>query len=256
MKELEVGEFGFIAGKWPLDPGLTTLLFIHGAGGSSMLWPEQVSRLGERANTLALDLPGHGRSRGPGRSKVSDYADAVVDFIGEAGAPRVVPVGLSMGGAITQQLLLDHPGVFPAAVLVSTGSKLRVLPQIFETIDKDFAGFIKLMGKFSASPKTPPEVLKPVLDDTARCDPRVAYNDFTACDAFNVMPRLGEIDVPVLVVTGEDDMLTPCKYGEFIADNLKWSKRVHLADCGHMVPVEKPDELIEAISGFMDDRGL
>src|SRR3989304_1242249 len=102
------------------------------------------------------------------------------------------------------------------------------------------------MAKFSASPKTPPDVMKPTLEDTARQDPKIILGDFAACDAFDVRGRLKEIATPVLVVTGEEDYLTPPKYGEFLAANIKGARRVHVKDSGHMVPVEKPAELERA----------
>jgi pimeloyl-ACP methyl ester carboxylesterase len=256
MKEREVAGVGFIAGAWPLDPAKPTLVFIHGAGGSSATWQNQVKALKDRANTVALDLPGHGRSKGPGRDKVADYARAVVDFMAEIGAPRPVPVGLSMGGAITQQILLDHPGGFMAAALVSTGARLKVLPVVFETLKQDFPAYLKLMAKFSASPKTPPEIIKPALDDTARQDPKIILGDFSACDAFDVRERLQEISTPVLVVTAEEDLLTPPKYGAYLTENIKWSRRVHIKDSGHLIPMEKPRELNQALLDFLDERGL
>jgi pimeloyl-ACP methyl ester carboxylesterase len=253
MHDREAGGLGFKAGVWPLDSARATLVFIHGAGGSSELWVSQVEALKDRANTIAVDLPGHGRSDGPGRTEVGGYARAAADFIEAVEAPRPVPVGLSMGGAITQSLLLDYPGRFPAGVLVSTGARLRVLPQIFETIENNFAGFIEMMGKFSASPKTPPEVLKPLLDDTAQCEPEVILGDFRACDVFDVIERLEEIETPVLVLSGQDDMLTPPKYGDFLEQKIKGSKRVHVMDCGHLMPVEKPQELNKALVEFLDE---
>jgi pimeloyl-ACP methyl ester carboxylesterase len=54
------------------------------------------------------------------------------------------------------------------------------------------------------------------------------------------------------VVTGEDDLLTPPKFGEFLADKIKGAQRVHILDAGHLLPVEKPDELNRAIIDFLN----
>ena len=72
---------GFIAGKWPLDPVKSTIVLIHGAGGSSFFWQAQVEALAERVNTVAIDLPGHGQSDGSGYDRVEDYARSVANFI-------------------------------------------------------------------------------------------------------------------------------------------------------------------------------
>ena len=62
---------GFAAGRWPLDQDRPTLVFIHGSGGSHALWQGQVDAMLAVANTIAVDLPGHGASRGPGCDRVS-----------------------------------------------------------------------------------------------------------------------------------------------------------------------------------------
>ena len=81
------GDMAFAAGLWPLDPDKSTLVFIHGAGGSAETWAPQVEGLSDRANTIAVDLPGHGQSKGPGREKVIDYARVVMELIEDIGAP-------------------------------------------------------------------------------------------------------------------------------------------------------------------------
>ena len=62
MNEKISGNIAFVAGRWPLDPEKPTLVFIHGSGGSSVLWENQVDLLREYVNTIAIDLPGHGKS--------------------------------------------------------------------------------------------------------------------------------------------------------------------------------------------------
>ena len=118
MHERESSHLGYLAGNWPPDPNLPTLVFIHGAGSSSVHWTVQLEALLDVANTVAVDLPGHGRSPGPGMDTVAGYTRALVDFVDELGLPRPVLAGFSMGGAIAQQALLDCPGKFPAAVLI------------------------------------------------------------------------------------------------------------------------------------------
>jgi len=253
--ERDASGFGFLTGGWPLDSGLATLVFIHGAGGSSEMWRQQVGAFDGAANAVALDLPGHGRSDGPARTDVSAYAAAVVEFVDAIGAPRPVPAGLSMGGAIAQTLLLDHPGRFEAGVLIGTGAKLKVMPAIFETIEKNYAGFVDMIGAFAASPKTDPGLLKSYLEDTAGGDPGVAYGDFKACDAFDVRERLSEISAPTLVITAEDDKLTPPKYGAFLEGKIPGAQRVHIMDAGHISPIEKADEVNRAIVEFVSGLG-
>jgi pimeloyl-ACP methyl ester carboxylesterase len=252
-QRLEGGLF-FNASAWPLDPQKPTLVFIHGSGGSKILWDNQVKALGDVSNVIALDLPGHGESPGEAFATVPEYTKAVVDFIKGISAPRPIPIGLSLGGAIVQQLLLDYPELFKAGVLIGTGAKLKVLPIIFDTIEKDFSGFVAGMPKMAASPKTDPALLRPLLESNLKTPPSVYSGDFRACDIFDVRERLKDITAKVLVVTGEDDKLTPPKYGEYLVATIKGAQRVHVMDAGHLLPLEKPEELNRALREFL--RGV
>jgi pimeloyl-ACP methyl ester carboxylesterase len=251
MQEREAANLAFLTGEWPLHPARPTLIFIHGAGGSSNHWLPQLDDLLDAANTIAIDLPGHGRSPHPGRKQVGEYAQIVAKFIKTLGPPYPVPVGFSMGGAIAQKLLLDHPGLCSAAVLIATGAKLGVMPLILETIQKDFSGYIEMKGQMAASSKTPREVIQPVLDDTARCAPAVVLGDFQACDAFDERARVKQIRAPVLVITADDDLMTPPKFGGYLTGQIPKAHRVHIADAGHLVSVEKPEEVNAAIREFL-----
>ena len=131
MIENKAGKIAYVAGRWPLDPEKPTIVFIHGSGGSSALWENQVDALKTHVNTIAIDLPGHGKSSGPGLDRVEDYSAAVADFIETAGIPAPIPCGLSIGGAIVLQLILEHKTRFKAAILVNTGARLRVMPSTF-----------------------------------------------------------------------------------------------------------------------------
>ncbi len=252
MEKKKIGSISYLSGTWPLDPDRTTLLFIHGSGESSILWDAQIRALAGEFNTVALDLPGHGASDGPGLDTIAGYTAAVMAFAENAGLPNLVPCGLSIGGAIAQQMLLDHPARLQAGILVSTGARLKVMPQIIETIETDYEQFITMSRMFAASDKTPAALLEPLLQDTARCAPRVTAGDFRACDRFDVMARLGEIALPVLIISAEDDQLTPPKYSDFLEKSIKGAVRCRIKDAGHVVPVEKPETVSLAIQDFLN----
>lgn len=256
MEQITRGEYAFICGQWPLNPERSTLVCIHGAGESSLLWHAQVGGLKGRVNTIALDLPGHGRSGGAARRRVEDYAAVVIDFITAIAAPRPIPCGLSMGGAITQQLLLDHPAHVRGGIIISSGARLRVLPSLFEMIDTSMPAYVEAIDRLGFSEKTPLSVKRPFLEDSRNARPEVAHGDFEACDGFDAMQRLDAIRAPVLVISAEDDQLTPPKYGEFLERHIPNAVRVHILDAGHFVPIEKPLEVNAAIRQFLDAQGL
>ncbi len=256
MNHREASGIAFVSSGWPLDRARPTMIFIHGAGGSHVLWQAQLEGLAGAVNAVAIDLPGHGESPGDGMDTIEGYARAVADFIRTIEAPRPIPCGLSMGGAITQQLLLDHPDVCRAAVLISTGARLRVMPLILKTVEENFSGYVDSFLAFAASEKTDPERLRPISEATAECRPHVVLGDFKACDAFDVMERLPSIEVPVLVITAEEDKLTPPKYGIFLAEKITTASRVHIRDAGHLSPAERPAEVNQALLDFLDGAAI
>jgi len=85
----------------------------------------------------------------------------------------------------------------------------------------------------------------------AECPAEVTKGDFTACDTFDVMERLGEIEDPVLILTASDDKMTPLKYGTYMDEHIGNSSMVVIEDAGHLSPMEKPEEVARAIAEFV-----
>ena len=256
MEARKICGISYIVGKWPLDPAKSTLFFIHGAAGSCVFWKAQIEGLAGRANSIAIDLPGHGRSDGPGEDNVEGYARAVKEFTEAIKSPATIPCGISMGGAIAMQLLIDYRKRFRAGILISTGARLTVAPALLETIRNDYDAFVKMLGKFAASPQSNPEVSQLFQQDLAMSNAETALGDFRACDNFNAVGKLSSIEVPALIVTAEDDKLTPPKYGKFLEKEIKNVRRTHIRAAGHIVPMEKPDDVNKAIVDFLDEAGL
>jgi len=245
------GSLGFTTGSWPPHANKPTIVFIHGSSQNRLFWRPQIQALADVANTVAIDLPGHGTSPGSGNDHVADYARAVMDFIDEVNIPHPIPCGLSLGGAITLQLLIDHGERFPAGILMNTGARLKVNPLIFGTIQKDFNKFVESVLVMGISKKSDAEALWPLIQETSACVPEVALGDYQACNRFDVMDRLQFIKTPVLVLTASDDVLTPAKYGLYMGEKIAGAIMHSIEDAGHLSPLEKPDEVNNAIRHFL-----
>ena len=249
-----IGPFECLAGNWPPVSSKPIVLFIHGASLSKGLWKAQIEGLSDVSNPVSLDLPGHGRSADKGKDNIADYARAVLHFIREAGFLRenIVLCGMSMGGAIVQQLLIEHPDDFKAGILINTGARLKVLPAIFESIKKDFNQFIHSIPAISLSPQTDRAGFeKQIIEFSSQCDAETACQDFTACNRFDVMEKISSIACPVLVCSAEHDITTPPKYGAWLKEHLPHADYVQIANAAHLSMVEKSDDVNRAIREFL-----
>ncbi|MCX7791288.1 MAG: alpha/beta hydrolase, partial [Chloroflexaceae bacterium] len=229
--------------------GSLPLVLVHGAGGSRLHWPGSLRRL-PGATVYTLDLPGHGRSAGAGCDTIEGYATAVADFLRAVGVERAVIAGHSMGGAIAMCLALDFAGLVSGLVLVATGARLRVAPAILEGIRDDFAQSVALITRYAWSAQAPARLVARGRKGLLETDPAVLLSDFTACDRFDVMDRLGEIRVPTLVVVGTEDQLTPPRYALFLAGHIPGALLAVIEGAGHMVMLEQPDEVEKAAVSY------
>ena len=138
---------------------------------------------------------------------------------------------------------------------MGTGVQMKVGPVIFETIEKDYAEFVDMILKFAVSEKSNLDNLQLFKDELSGCAPEVVSGDFRACDRFDVSERVSAINVPVLVITSGDDVLTPAQYGDVLEEKIPNSRRVHITDAGHIMSAERPDEVNNAITEFLDKIG-
>jgi len=234
-----------------LSGGSPPLVFIHGAGGDYLHWPPQVRRLpGE--TVYALDLPGHARSEGPGCSSIEGYVARIEDWMESMGLSRIILGGHSMGGAITQQFALQSPQKLSGLLLVGTGGRLRVRPTILEatTDPARFEEAVDMIIDWSFSDSAPERLIELARRRMLEVDHNVIHDDFIACDNFDVMDRVGEIELPALVICGEADRLTPMKYSDFLVDRLSHAQLMRVPDAGHMVMLEKPEIVAQAVAEF------
>ncbi len=216
------------------------LVFVHGAGDSHLLWNGQLAAFANLARTLALDLPGHGRSIGAGRTTIDEYVTALREFLDASGIERAVFVGHSMGGAIVQTLALECSERVAGLVLVGTGAKLRVAPQFLDGIKSDFENTARVLVENYYALDAPQLLQEKSLEQLRKTGSVVTYGDFAACDAFDVRQRIHEITTSTLVICGRQDKMTPPKSSEFLVQNIPHAQLTVIENAGHMVMLEQP----------------
>jgi pimeloyl-ACP methyl ester carboxylesterase len=241
----------YYAERRPVPAEKPAVVFIHGAGGSHQHWLYQVRNLAHTL-TLALDLPGHGRSEGSGRDGIAAYGDWLVAFLDEAGLEQSVLVGHSMGGAIAQDVALRYPARVAGLGLVATGARLRVAPAILEGILQNPVEAARIICELAFGPEAPAEMVRLGRRQMGETPAQVFHGDFVACDAFDVLGQLEGIRAPTFVLCGTQDRLTPAKYSTYLRDHIKGA-RLHLVEgAGHMVMVERAQAVIAALTALLD----
>lgn len=249
-----VGELFYFESKQGVASKPAVVL-IHGAGGDHLHWPYNIRRMGDY-RVFAPDLPGHGKSGGIGEQTISGYAKIIANWLLDIGIFRAVFVGHSMGGAIAQTIALDYPDRAQGIVLVATGAKLGVTPDLIEMLSTP-AGFSKAVDfivKWAFSKKASDKLRRQMRKAMQATRPTVVYGDFIACEAFDVSERVQEIKAPTCVICGIEDKMTPIALSEVLKEQIPNSNMVTIEGSGHMVMIERPDEVAAAIRGFLEEK--
>lgn len=227
-----------------------TLVFIHGAGGSSRTWRLQTVHF---EDALAVDLPGH--TEGLGFSTVEDYVAFIENLVDISAIRNPILVGHSMGGAIAITYALRNSNL-TGLVLVGTGARLRVDPTILTKIRENYKEASELIAAWSVSPACDSVIVDRLVTEILKVKPEVTYGDFVACDKFDRMDDLGRITCRTLVVCGSDDRLTPVKYSQYLHSKIRDSELVVIPGAGHSVMLEKHRAFNEALDAFLDSLSV
>jgi pimeloyl-ACP methyl ester carboxylesterase len=235
------------------DRSRTPLVLIHGAGGDYLSWPSQIRRLaGFRVYTP--DLPGHGKSKGPGMQRIARYGERIQEWIQDLGLSRAYIAGHSMGGAIGLWLGIQHPDLVQGLILISTGASLPVNLSLIDSLanPQGFPAAVEQIIKWSFSPGTDTGMMENVKSSMLKTRPSVLAADFRACDAFDLSGELEKVQPPSLILVGEEDRMTPLRFSEELHERIPGSDLRVIIGAGHMLPLEQPGNVMKALREFID----
>jgi pimeloyl-ACP methyl ester carboxylesterase len=235
------------------------LVLVHGAGGNLMHWPGELRRLPRRM-VVALDLPGHGRSEGIGlcsldldrpAQDIGAYAQVVGQFSKGLGLGRFVLAGHSMGGAVAQELALRHPEMLAGLVLIATGPRLPVAPDLMKALQGDREAAAELLASWSQGAHPDANTTRIYLQRLREVDPQSLYEDYAACNSWDCTADLGRISVPTLLICGEADRMVPFQYSIVLQRRIETAQLVIVPGAGHMVMLEQPELVARAVQQFL-----
>ena len=233
-----------------VDAQRPPVVLVHGAGGNHLMWPAQVRHLPNTA-VYALDLPGHGASPGPSASDISAYSELVRDFVDALELPWFLLAGHSMGGAIALDFALAYAYRLAAIMVVGSGARMRVAPQLLEGVVHDFEATTATITDYSYHPDTPAAEKELYLRHLRESDPHVLYGDFVACHNFDVVDRLPTLTTPALFVCGLQDRMTPPERSIYLHNHVGGSELLLVDNAGHNVMIEQPQQVADSLQSFL-----
>lgn len=245
-----------------LDGDGEPVLLIHGLGSHRSDWRLQIAALRSRHRVVCYDIRGHGESGAPADKKryhmpqLAAEAAALIRGL-DLGPTHVV--GLSLGGMIGFQLAVDHAELVRSLTVINSGPD--VIPR---TLKERVQLRLRLLMTRLVGPRGVAKLLAPRLfpkpeEAQLRLDfiahmatnDRDAYLHTTrAVIGWSVADRLGEIDCPVLVVSGDRDY-TPIARKEAYVRKLRRGTLVVIADSGHATPIDRPAEFNAELLRFL-----
>src|SRR5258707_6350204 len=250
----------FVAtGGREFDKSQPTIVVLHGAGFDHSTWALHSRWFAHHGfGVLAPDLPGHGRSSGAPLPTIAEMADWTAALLDAAGATKAKLVGHSMGSLIALETAARHPAKVSALGLIATSAAMTVGPDLLkaaEANDHDAVDMVSIWGlgyQAELGGSLAPGLwmhsgAQRVLEN---CRPGVLFNDLSACNAYQgALAAAATITVPTTLILGERDMMTPAKAGKTLAAAIPNAKTIVLPGAGHMMMVERPDELLAALQG-------
>jgi pimeloyl-ACP methyl ester carboxylesterase len=249
------------SGGREFDPAQPTVVFLHGAGMDHTVWALQTRWLAHHGrNVLALDLPGHGRSPGPGLATIEAMADLVLEALHGAGAERASLVGHSMGALAALAAAAREPGRAAALALLGVTPRMPVHPDLLGAARRGEHAAVDMIVSWAFGRRAQLGGNEaPGLWLTAsaarlleRADPHVLAADFAACDAYEgAADAAGRVECPTLLLLGADDRMTPAAKGAEFARSFRNARATVLRDAGHMMMVEDPTGTLEALKGIV-----
>jgi len=247
-----------------VEPAKPAVLFLHGAANDHSVWALQSRYFAFHGrNALAVDLPGHGRSGGQALSKIEDLADWAVGVLDAAGIRQAVLVGHSMGSLIALEAAARHPLRVARIALVGIAVPMPVSePLLAASKANDHAAYEMInvyahSGGAQVGGNRVPGLwmMGNNMRLMERSAPGVLHADFLACNSYTAgFDAAAKVNCPALLVLGRRDQMTPIKAGKDIAARLRTVTTVALDGTGHALMAERPDEVLDALIGFLTDK--
>ncbi|MGP1677481.1 MAG: alpha/beta fold hydrolase [Burkholderiales bacterium] len=259
--EMNGNETYVYTGGKTFDAKLPTVVFVHGAQCDHSVWILQSRYLAHHGyGVLAVDLPGHGRSAAPALASVEDLAEWLIAMQDAAGVNEAAIVGHSMGSLIALECAARHPGRVTKIALLASAYPMKVSAELLdatkndEPLAQDMVNIWSHLA-YAQYPNNPGPgfwLIGENLRLMQRQKPGIMHTDFAACNAYaGGAKAAAKTTCPALFVIARRDAMTPARSAQAFAQTVKGSRMVMIEGSGHNMMGEKPDEVLDALVGFL-----
>lgn len=246
---------------WGSDKSRTPLVFCHGFTTTSEFWREQVDVFADQYLVVAVNLPGHGISPAPMERAytIDAFVEDLYGVFAALDLRDAILVGLSMGGTVSQRFALKHGDLLKKLVLVgATPHGLGADVDASNVLDAIAAHGIQQASQNvidrSFARSAAPELLQFARREVLQTPEHVARAAILSLNQADGRASLPYIDIPTLVVCGEEDVITPPKESRTLATCVPGASLVLVPDAGHFPMLEKPAVFNAALQAFLDSR--
>lgn len=240
------------------------VLFIHGLGSSADRWLGIPDVLSTNFHTIALDLPGFGKSDKPATMEytIENFRETIVDFINELAINdgKTSIVGHSLGGYIAAEVTIENKNLVERLVLIDSSGMLKKLTPLLEeylmaTIDPTKEKVRKVFEQMVAVPtRIPSKLVEGFIARINLPNAKYAFKS-TLENSANTQIGLGRLklieNIPTLILWGIKDKVIPTKHSKLFKEAIMNSRIEIIQDAGHTPFAEKPDQVCEILRNFL-----
>lgn len=240
------------------------VVLIHGHPFNRTMWTPQVEFLRSRARVITPDLRGYGENRHhAGDTRLETFASDILTLLDELGVDRFLLGGLSMGGQIALELFRQQRPRVAGMILADTfaqvdspqGKQLRyttadrLLREGMEAYAVEVLPKMIARHHIDSMPAVAAHVLR-MMQTTPPAGAAAALRG--RAERIDYTPLLAEIDIPVLIVVGDQDEYTPVSDARFMSERIRGAELVVIEDAGHMPNLEQPAAFNASMGRFVD----